>query len=158
VQEAIDHLHELTMRLRPPVFDERGLAAELRAHIDRVVATSGRDIRLELAGSLGRLSPATELACFRIVQESLGNALRHSQAKQVTVQLMRTSSSLRVSITDDGIGFDIPATRARAADAGRIGLLSMGERAALVGGELEIESSPGSGSVVRATLPIDGPE
>jgi two-component system sensor histidine kinase UhpB len=158
VQEAIDHLHDLTSRLRPPVFDERGLAAGLHAHVDRVAAMSGRDIHLEIAGSPGRLSPATELACFRIVQEGLANALRHSQANHLGVRLTRTGKHLSVSIRDDGTGFDVAATRSRAAGAGRIGLASMAERAALVGGELEIESSPGAGTVVHASLPIGGSE
>jgi two-component system sensor histidine kinase UhpB len=156
VQEAIDHLRDLTMRLRPPVFDDRGLAAEIRAHVERVAAACGRDVRLELARSLGRLAPATELACFRIVQESLANALRHSQADHLRVSVTRAGGNLHVSVRDDGIGFDVASARASAIDAGRVGLASMAERAALVGGELGIESRAGAGTVVTASLPIVG--
>jgi PAS domain S-box-containing protein len=158
VQEAIDHLHNLTMRLRPPIFEHRGLATELRAYVDRVAEASGRKIQLEVTGSLGRLSPAIGLACFRIVQESLGNSIRHSQAKHLQVHLRRAGGSLTVSIQDDGIGFDVAATRAAAVDAGHIGLASMGERAALVGGQLDIESSLHVGTIVRASLPIASSE
>jgi PAS domain S-box-containing protein len=154
VEEAFEHLRSLTLSLRPPVLNDRGLVAELRAHVDRLCLTSSQDIRLDVGPHIGRLAEATELACFRIVQESVANALRHASALMVRVSLRRTAGALVITIRDDGCGFDVAAASARAGPAGKIGLLSMRERAALMGGDLAVQSFPGHGSIVRASIPI----
>jgi two-component system sensor histidine kinase UhpB len=150
VQEAIDRLHNLTSTLRAPVIGNRGLGAELRTYIDRLSVANGREILLEADASLGWIEPEIELACLRIVQEGLANAIKHSGAKHLRVCLTRTGADLTVSVRDDGIGFDVRSARALAVERGSIGLLSMRERAALAGGRLEIESSAGQGTRICA--------
>ncbi len=155
VRNAIDHLHKLTVTLRAPVIGERGLEAEVRAHVNRLSLAKDQNIDLELDPNVGRLAPDLELACFRIVQEGLTNAIKHSGAKRLHVSLKKTHQDLSVTIHDDGVGFDVPIARARALKAGSIGLLSMRERAALAGGRLEVKSSVGHGTYVRALFQTD---
>ncbi|HEY1312966.1 MAG TPA: PAS domain-containing protein [Steroidobacteraceae bacterium] len=152
VREAIDHLHALTISLRSPAIGERGLATELRAYIERLVLAEGQDIHTDINADLGSLTPDLELACFRIVQEALANAIKYSGARHLQLSVQRSGHNLTVSVSDDGVGFDLAAARARAIDAGNIGLLSMRERAALVHGSLEVRSSAGQGTRVRATF------
>jgi signal transduction histidine kinase len=96
-----------------------------------------------------RLPPAVETAAFRIVQEALGNALRHAGAPAIDITLRREPALLAVAVHDRGTGFS-PVAR-----AGRgLGLSSMDERARLVGGRLTIASAPGQGTSVEAWLPV----
>jgi signal transduction histidine kinase len=155
VQEAIDHLHLLTIALRAPVIDERGLPATLRLYIDRLSLAQGQNIVLETGADVGPIAPDVALACLRIIQEALANAVKHSAAKNLRVSLKRVNHDITVSIRDDGVGFDVQLARARAKDAGSVGLLSMRERAALAGGFFKIDSSPGHGTSVCASFPAE---
>ena len=152
VQEAIDHLHELTIALRAPIIDEGGLPATLRRYIDRLSLAPGQHIALEADPDFGPMSPDVAIACLRIVQEALANAVKYSGAKNLQVSLQRLEHGVTASIRDDGIGFDVQSTRARAMDAGRVGLLTMRERAVLAGGLLKVDSSLGHGTCVTASF------
>ena len=154
VREAIDHLHALTISLRAPVIGERGLATELRAYINRLALGKDQDVQLDIGPNLRPFTPDLELACFRIVQEALANAIKYSGARHLKVRLLETGDYLAVSVSDDGVGFDLSAARARAIDAGNIGLLSMRERAALAHGQLEVRSAVGQGTQVHASFRI----
>ena len=154
VKRAIEHLHALTRSIRPPAIGAGALAAEIRAHVERLSLADKQDINLEVETNLGPLTPEMELACFRIVQEALSNAIQHSGAKQLGVCVKRSDSNLIVSIRDDGVGFSVSHVRTEALQTGRIGLLSMRERAKLVGGHLEVTSSMGHGTHVRAQFRV----
>jgi signal transduction histidine kinase len=93
-----------------------------------------------------------EITVYRIAQEALHNVLVHARAAKVEVDLLFDSEGLRLEVRDDGIGFD-PAF-VRSAPNGHIGMISMRQRAESLGGELQYESSPGSGTVVRALVPL----
>jgi signal transduction histidine kinase len=149
LQKAIDHLHVLTVTLHQPGIGHGGLANELRAHIDRLALMEGQTIELTLDLGVQTVAPEIEVVCFRIVQEGLANAIKHSMARHLRVQLRRSRYELCVSIDDDGVGFDVPIARAHARKAGSIGLLSMAERAALAGGRLRVQSSEGHGTHIR---------
>ncbi len=153
VQEALDRLRALIDNLRPPALDQIGLIAAVRAHIERERSITATDIQLDVDADLGRLPPEVELTCFRIIQEALSNAVKHSGAKLLRVRLRRVERALEITIEDDGKGFDAVSTSARAVRGGSVGLLSMRERAALVGGQLDVVSAPGRGTEVRALLP-----
>ncbi|NIP59374.1 MAG: hypothetical protein GWM92_13630, partial [Gemmatimonadetes bacterium] len=98
------------------------------------------------------LGGAEKLALYRVVQEALSNAVRHSDAERVVVRLGIDGGHIRVEVVDDGRGFD---RRAVERDDGKgLGLIGMGERAALVGGTFEVETQPGRGTRVRVEIPL----
>jgi signal transduction histidine kinase len=155
VQQAMDHLHTLTMTLRTPVIGAKGLVGELRSHLAALDAAAAPHIEFEADARIGRLSPDVEVACFRLVQEAVANALKHAHAAHVRVALTNTGNGLMVSIRDDGAGFNLNAARAGAADLGNIGLLSMRERVSSVGGRFRMESAIGNGTAIFADFPFD---
>jgi len=96
------------------------------------------------------LSPGTALALYRIAQEALGNAAKHSKAKQVRVRLMRADAVVRLTVSDDGIGFVL----GRPGDSEGVGLINMRERVRYLNGTFDLESRPGQGTTVRAEVPF----
>jgi two-component system sensor histidine kinase UhpB len=105
-------------------------------------------VRRELQSKLSALSPDVELVIYRIAQEGLTNALRHSDARSVTVSLVADAETLTLRVVDDGKGLagDVPS--------GTAGIAGMRERAMLVGGRLSIESRPDDGTEVRLSIPV----
>jgi signal transduction histidine kinase len=100
-----------------------------------------------------RLSKDTETACFRVAQEAVTNVLRHARASKVTIRLKREGSGISLTVSDDGIGFDVGLKQNDLAGEGGFGLLGMEERAVLLGGSLRVESAVGKGSSVVAWFP-----
>src|SRR5438309_2145969 len=154
VDGAIRGMRERAQDLRPPMLDELGLEASLRWYVEREAKRAGLASRLALAPLAQRPPAAVETTCFRVAQEALTNVIRHAQAHVVDVELSAASGTLQLVVHDDGRGFDVSAARKRAAHGGSQGLLSMQERVALAGGDLEIDSAPGRGTTVRARLPL----
>ena len=153
VDQAIDRVREISRELRPALLDEVGLIPALRDHVLSQSALAGVPIQLELpADDSPRLSPALEIACFRIVQESLTNALRHAAAAQIRVRLVRGDATIALTIADDGRGFDAAALAAPS--AGHLGIIAMQERVRARGGTFAITSPPGAGTRVQVDLPI----
>ena len=144
-QEAIAELRSLVFQLRPAAIESEGLAAALRKHVEVLRRVHPVELRLELSGT-PRLRPGVDDEVFRIAQEALHNALRHSGAGCVSLGLEEDASALRLWVADDGRGFDPAAAALR---AHRLGLTSMEERARELGGRLEIESEEGEGTRVR---------
>jgi signal transduction histidine kinase len=148
----IDSLRNLITELRPAELDELGLESALEALAERRAERDGIDVVLdvELPGADGdrRLERQTESTVYRIVQEALTNTAKHAGAARVEVRLAFAYDQLELVISDDGGGFD-PETAA----AG-FGLVGMRERIALVRGTFEIDSRPGAGATLRATLPL----
>lgn len=155
VQTAIDHLHELTVVLRKSPIDNQGFPSAMRSYVDKLPLAPNQTVLFETDSRIGSLAPNVALACFRIVQEGLGNAIQHSGAKNLLVCLKSSVDRLTVSIRDDGVGFDLKDARAHALDAGSIGLSSMRDRAAWAGGRFDIKSSVGHGTRIRASFPLD---
>ncbi len=153
VDGVIERVRKISTDLRPPLLDEVGLWPALRAHIDAQAALSGVAITLETeGGDPGRLDPGLEIACFRVVQESLTNALRHAAAHQITVRLVRRPKSIAITIIDDGRGFDTAALDALS--AGHLGVMGMQERVRARGGRLHVSSRPGAGATVAVEIPL----
>lgn len=154
--ELADSLRRLTRGLRPPVLDDLGLAPAIRWLVDDMAQRmTGLQGRFEVAGIPRRLGPDVELGLFRIAQEALRNVERHAHASSVWVRLAFKESSVELTVRDDGKGFQMPAPGdANPAAGGRLGLVGMEERARLLGGSLTVQSTPGAGTVVRATVPV----
>lgn len=152
---ALEKLRHLSHELRPPQLDQLGLDEALRWLAERQRAATGIEIHFKCAGLGQRRPPAAlESACYRIVQEALSNATRHAKASCLHVSLDSDGRLLKLSVRDDGIGFDEAAARERVLKSGSLGLVSMEERAQLAGGRLKIRSVAGSGTTVSAIFPL----
>jgi signal transduction histidine kinase len=151
-QDAVQELRSLIFQLRPADVESDGLAAALAKHVGVLRKVHSQSIELE-AGGEPRLRPGVDEEVFRIAQEALHNALKHAAASRLRLRLDEGRDLLTLTVTDDGVGFDPaePAHRSR-----RLGLTSMEERAQALGGELTIDSRPGSGTTIGVEVPLDG--
>jgi signal transduction histidine kinase len=152
---AIEQVRMLTLELRPSKLDDLGLSAAIRWLLDQQARSGGLLPVFHEENLPERLPPNVETACYRIAQEALNNVVRHGGAKRVWVYIALHGSVLNLSVRDNGIGFDAQEVRQRRSSTGSLGLIGMEERAALVGGELRVTSTPGKGTKVHATIPID---
>ncbi|KQX13443.1 diguanylate cyclase [Streptomyces sp. Root431] len=147
--EAADELRAAVVELRPAALDEDGLVHTLRTQIQVMDRAHAARVTFESPG-IRALPAAQEEAVLRVAQEALHNALRHAEAELVTVTLARSGQGARLTVTDDGKGFD-PRTVRR---AGRhLGLVSMRDRAGGVGGALTVTSAPGEGTTIDMEVP-----
>ncbi|WP_441249659.1 GAF domain-containing sensor histidine kinase [Kitasatospora sp. McL0602] len=148
--EAADELRTVVIELRPAALDEDGLVATLASQVQVLDRAHSAQVSFTTQG-VRTLPPAQEAAVLRVAQEALHNALRHSGAEQVDVTLTGACGrGALLRVADDGRGFDPESVRR----AGRhLGLVSMRDRAAAVGGRLQLESSPGQGTVVELEVP-----
>lgn len=145
-QSAIADIRRLVYDLRPPALDELGLVGALREYASRS-RSDELDISLDVAEPLPPLSAAAEVAAYRIATEALTNVQRHAHARQCRVSL-GVNGDLQLEIQDDGTG--LPETF----HAG-VGVTSMRERAAELGGTCVVENAAGGGTRVSATLPVE---
>jgi two-component system sensor histidine kinase UhpB len=151
VERIADSTRDVMSALRPAELDDYGLAATLRSCARQHGQFTGNAIDVNCDDLSSRLSPETETALFRIAQESLTNVARHAGACHVVVTLEETSRGLRMSVEDDGVGYDVSAgteTDRRPA----WGLKLMRERATAIGGELSVQSEPGKGTSVAVAI------
>lgn len=149
MKKAIGDMRQLVWSLRPVELDDQGLVPALDRLLTQVREREGT--ASDLVAEIGdeRLTPGIEATVYRVVQEAVTNALRHAEATNVSVVLARRAGVLTAIVEDDGRGFDV-AARSR-----RFGLLGMRERAALTGGSLLADSSPGVGTTVRLEVPLE---
>jgi two-component system, NarL family, sensor histidine kinase UhpB len=149
VRESLDEVRRIARELRPEALDDLGLVNALIALSNRVGAQDGPVVKRELQANLPALSPDVELVIYRVAQESLTNALRHSGAGSATISLTAEAGTLTLTVTDDGKGMPphLPS--------GTAGIAGMRERALLVGGRLSIRSRPDQGTEVRLSVPFD---
>jgi len=152
VNRAIQQARALALDLRPAILDHLGLPAALRWFVGQI--PEGRpQTHLTVEECEGKaLSPELKTAAFRIAQEAVTNVLRHASAGHVWVSLTCGRSSLELTVRDDGLGFDLAARRR--SPSASFGLSSMEERVRLVGGQIEIRTSPGAGTEVRVRFPM----
>ncbi|MGH2730222.1 MAG: sensor histidine kinase [Actinomycetota bacterium] len=149
----VDALRELMAELRPPMLDERGLVSALVEYAEQLEIRSGLACSVE--GRIdGRLPSSLEIALYRIVQEALRNIEKHANADSAWVSLWLEESQVLAMIRDDGVGFD-PKTAGRDGGREHFGLAAMKGRVEDLGGEFELQSRPGSGTIVTASLPME---
>jgi signal transduction histidine kinase len=153
IEDALQQVRRLATALRPSLLDDLGLAPALKWMAEQSAQRGAFLLNFEHERTQSRLAPEIEIACFRIVQEALTNIARHAQPRQVKISLQREGNELVLCVQDDGVGFDLAAMRDRAAAGGSLGVLGMQERATLIGGQLDIESTPGQGSIVQLRCP-----
>ena len=148
-QASSRDIRRLIHDLRPVALDELGLAPALRQHLARCEQEHGLVINL-MADEGQRLTAPMETALFRIVQEAVNNIIQHAHAQHVGVTLKWTREQVTLQVVDDGQGFDAQLPR-----SGRhVGLWSMRERVEQLGGQFEVRSAPGQGTVLTAVIPF----
>ncbi len=145
VEQTTERIRDVMANLRPPVLDDYGLVAALHWYGEQFARRTGIAVTVEGEEPVPRLETRVENALFRIAQETLNNAAKHAKATQVTVTIEVDNGTLRMVIADDGVGFDPARLPTPGVNRGW-GLLTMRERAEVVGGVFRIESRPGSGT------------
>ncbi|HLK89102.1 MAG TPA: sensor histidine kinase [Polyangia bacterium] len=155
IDQLIARVRKISVDLRPPLLDEVGLGPALRLYLEGQAALSKLPIDLEVQDACqgARLAPDLEIACFRVVQESITNALRHASAHRIEVRMVRAADRVSLAVKDDGRGFDTGALAAVDL-AGHLGIVGMRERVRARAGSFRLTSRPGSGTSIEVELPV----
>jgi len=148
INNIMADVRRLSQDLRPPALDRLGLVPALEWLASDVGKRSGINIKVSIHGVSRRFLPEVELVLFRVAQEALRNALRHAQATSAEVAVEFGDRKIRITVKDNGKGFDLPETTGDLVKQGRLGLAGMQERIQLVGGSLRIKSRSGKGTTV----------
>jgi signal transduction histidine kinase len=147
-------VYDVTAELRSPVLEEFGIVAALKWHGSQFVQRTGIHVTVRGDEDTPRLPLATESAMLRITQEALANVAKHAQASHVMVKIERENKLVRLSVTDDGIGFDLATLTAPATDGRGWGVMSMTERAEAMGGHFQIKTGPQQGTQIIVEVPL----
>lgn len=153
IKETLEDVRTLSHELRPPLLDEMGWAPALESLCDSFSQRTDLPVTFENEAGRMRLAPDVELTVYRVVQEALTNAARHASANQVLVRAWACDGEFRISVRDDGAGFDIAAIQQTDRPNYGLGLLSMRERVDTVGGVIAIQSAPGRGTQITVAIP-----
>lgn len=150
--DSLRELQRIISDLRPAHLDDLGLSATLRWYASRLQEMARLKIKVDIEGEEHDLDETVKIAIFRIIQEALNNIIKHAQASSVSVSLDYKEKSAYILVRDNGIGFDMDAVKNR---IGRVslGLAGMAERAALLGGTVEVHSRRNYGTEVEAVIP-----
>ncbi|RME47823.1 MAG: sensor histidine kinase [Caldilineae bacterium] len=153
IRHTIDQTHHLIVGLRPTVLDDYGLLPALQEELHHRLDPLDIDVHLETNGSFEHLPPAVTTAVFRIVQESVTNIIRHANAHHVRLTLACSTEELRVTVEDDGVGIPKPQPL-NGDNRHRLGILGMQERAAALGGRVEVSRRQPRGTQVQVWFPL----
>jgi len=147
--QLAEAVRRMSHELHPAILQYSGLAAALRSYCEEFGALTGIQVALEIRGAFEGVAPAAALCLFRVAQEALRNVAKHARVSQASVELERSGGMLRLTISDGGVGMEAGRARAKAG----LGLLNIRERVRLVGGKVEIRSSPGQGTIIKVEAP-----
>ncbi|HRS83047.1 MAG TPA: histidine kinase, partial [Smithellaceae bacterium] len=145
VGQTLQQIRRLSHDLRPSILDDLGLVAALRWFVDYRLQDTGITPHFSAESNGERLPAAIETACFRATQEAITNTLRHARAANVYVDLRQRPEELRLTIRDDGEGFDLRTVMGDALRGSHLGLLGMKERIRAAGGQIRIDAGSGQG-------------
>ena len=152
--ETLHGIRRYAQELRPAILDDLGLLAALEWLADGLITEKG--IEVEVQDVLGQALPQeAQLVLFRIAQEALGNIRKHAEASKAVIRLESGVRKMRMTITDNGKGFEVPKQLSDLASTGKLGLTGMQERAYLLHGTLSIQSEPGKGTTVIVEIPLE---
>jgi signal transduction histidine kinase len=150
--DALKELQRIISDLRPAHLDDLGLSATLRWYVSRMDELTFLRVSVDIKGNEPELDDALKVTIFRIVQESLNNIIKHSQATQANIKIDYRQSDIRILVHDNGTGFNVDEVKDRTGRAS-LGIAGMHERAILMGGRVQIHSDPGHGTEVEAVIP-----
>jgi signal transduction histidine kinase len=151
VRQAAEHLRDLMTVLRPPVLDDYGLLATLRWYAEQFSQRTALPVKVSGVEPFPELAPSLAMPLFRITQEALDNAARHAHASRVSIELVEEDRMIRLSITDDGTGFQ-PAPIVRPGETGGWGLWVIQQRTEGIGGKFTLNTQPGAGTQLTIEL------
>lgn len=146
---SFQKVRDFIFELRPMMLDDLGLVPTVKRYVDAFKEQQGMDIRLSVTGMERRLEPYLEVMIFRALQELLGNAIRHSQASQIKVQVDMGDTNVKVMVDDNGKGFDADVLEER----GNMGIKVIKERIEMLGGYFEVNSVIGQGTRITYQVP-----
>lgn len=152
LSQSMEDLRRLSMNLRPSVLDNFGLVAGVRWLADNTGQGTCRMTTL-VKGQPRKMSSLAEVTVFRVVQESVSNIRRHSHARSACITLEFGPDHLALDIRDDGVGFEQPDRFSAYAEQNKLGMIGMEQRILAIGGTIDIQSSPGMGTRLQATIP-----
>lgn len=155
VQDILVEMRQIIFNLRPMSLDDLGLLPALARYIATVQKTTSAFIEIVEIGKGVRLPAAMEIALFRMAQESINNAIKHSNCDYIVVKVEFIANEVVLVVIDDGSGFDLEQTKAVASEKQNFGLLGMEERIKLLGGKFGIETKIGNGTKVWARVTYD---
>ena len=151
-EQTIENLRRMTRALRPIYLEDLGLVTALEMLARETSQNNSLEVEFEKSGEEQRLSREVELALYRMAQEALNNVVRHSQAKRADLHISFGEKEIKLEVSDNGLGFDMPKSPTDFAPSGHFGLLGIRERADLIGARLEVESTPGNGTRLKVRL------
>lgn len=152
----LDGIHKLIYQLRPSLLDDLGLVAATRWLADNNLVAAGIKVNFKITGERIRLSPQLETLLFRVIQEAVYNVARHARARNAAISLRFKKSAIKITIKDDGDGFDVAEALSSTARPRGLGLLGMKERVELARGTLDIRShSGGGGTEIGIEIPLN---
>jgi len=154
VSDIIKEVRRLSQDLRPAALDRLGLLPALEWLAADAADYSGIETAVKVKGEERRLNEEVELVLFRTMQEAMRNVWRHAQATKAEITVAFEKDQGRVTVSDNGAGFEIPDKLGELARDGKLGLTGMQERAQLIGGKLIVKSAPGKGSTVTVEVPV----
>jgi len=154
-QQTTQEIRTMLFAMRPVILETQGLEPALYQYVERLNSNESFKVTVTNQGYDGQLNQEAEGVAFAIIEEAIGNAKKHAQATAIKISLAAKQENLFVEIRDNGVGFDVAATRSTYDQRTSLGLINMDERASLVGGETMIESAPGKGTAVRLRIPFN---
>lgn len=153
VLHTMDDLRRISMNLRPSILDNFGLVSGLRWLVNNSNRQNGCQLDISVIGKERKMSSLSEVTVFRVVQEAINNIQRHSQATDGSVILEFDENSLSLKITDNGVGFQPPERLGSLVGESKLGILGMEQRILSIGGTMRLESGPGEGTKIWASIP-----
>ncbi|MCP4543053.1 MAG: hypothetical protein GY832_38555 [Chloroflexi bacterium] len=150
--ETVAKLRRIIGALRPIYLDDLGFLPALEMLVQQTAERTSARVRLEKRDSVHRCAPEVELAVYRIAQEALNNILQHAQARNIVVRIQCDLEKLILSISDDGVGFTLPQQPDFFTRDSHFGLVGMQERATRLGGDFQIHTAPGEGTLITVQL------
>lgn len=154
VRQSLQDVRKIIFDLRPMVLDDLGLVPAIKRYVEDFQSQYGLPVELVIIGSPRRFSMAVEVALFRVVQESLSNIRKHAKARQVMIKIEILNNKINSVIKDDGVGFHLDGVMNSTRREG-FGLLGMRERIQILKGEINIQSTPGQGTVISVSVPFE---
>jgi signal transduction histidine kinase len=152
---AFNDVRRYSHELRPVILERTGLTAALNQVVDDFNKIGELPVKMKVTGLEPELSEKVKLGLFRITQEALGNARKHSKASQAVINLTFQETRVEMTVNDNGTGFNLSEATTRASGKGSLGIMSMQERAKAIGARLKIDSKAGKGTSIKLEVELN---